>query len=206
MKKKYEDMTRKELIEIAKTQGVKNVGKLKKDSIILAIKSNKKPLKKIKEVEEALKKDVPPGYSETHLEFLPKEPGTVFVSWEVSGSDSKNKEGILKVFEGKNEFISLPVKFPSGKGYLKVDEGKEFVAVVGVNEKGKFKEIISSKSVTVPNSKPFQGGKVEFGRVGVREKTSKKTPSVSNKMEKEKAKIAEEAKKIKYMRYPKEGK
>lgn len=206
MKKKYEDMTRKELVEIAKTQGIRNVGKLKKDAIILAIKSRKKPLKKIREIEEATKKDVPSGYGKTHLEFLPKEPGTVFVGWEVSGSDSKNKEGILKVFEGKKEFISLPVKFPSGKGYLKVDEGEKFVAVVGVNEKGKFKEIISSKPVTVPTSKLAQDGKVEFGRVGAPSKTLKKTPSVSNRIEKEKIKISEEVKRINYIRYPKEGK
>ncbi|MGB9695167.1 MAG: Rho termination factor N-terminal domain-containing protein [Caldisericaceae bacterium] len=206
MKKKYEEMTRKELMEIARTKGIKNPGKLKKSDLILAIKSSKKPLKKIKETEEALKGEVPARYEETHLEFLPKEPGTVFVSWEISQKDSKSKEGVLKILEGEKEFVSLPVKFPSGKGYVRVDEGKNFIAVVGTAYRGKFREIVSSQPVSVPRSKPIKDGKIEFGRVGVPEKKSVKVASVSKKMEEEKEKINEEAKKIKYIRYPKEGK
>jgi hypothetical protein len=206
VKKEYEEMTRKELIEIARIRGIKNISKMNKEKIINSIKSSKKPLKKIKEIEEMLKVEVPKNYNETHIEFIPKEPGNVFVSWEVSESDTKRVEGILEIIEDKKEFLSIPVKLPSGKGYIKVEEGKEFRALIGVNEKGKFKEIISSKQILVPASKPSKDKNIEFGVIGATKKRVKKNFSVDKEMERSKNKIAAEAKKIKYLKYPKEGK
>ncbi len=202
MKNKYEEMKRKELIKVAKTFGVKNRNKMTKEMLLQALATNRKPLEKIKEIENTLKKQPILLQDEPHIEFLPQEPGNVFVSWGVDKNHAKNKQGVLKIFKEGKEYLSLDVNIFNGSGYIRVDEGKELKAKIGYINRGKFREIISSPSISVPSSKPSESKKVEFGKVGIGRKTPEKFAKVDKKMEQEKRKLAKEGKEIKYLKYP----
>jgi len=207
MRKKYEDMNKKELLQIAKVYGIKGRHKMKKEELIKALKTSKKPLKEVKKVEEELKGEITQKKLENHLELLPKEPGVVFVNWQVETEKLGTDEGELKLIGGKKEILDLPVKISQGKGYMRVEEGITLKAVIGFKEKNRFRALISSEPIVVPRGSATGKNEVKWGKMSLREKkVEKKSTAIkpSKKMEKEKEKLEKEAKSIKYIRYPRE--
>ncbi len=199
MKRDYEGMSRAELLKIATIHGIKNRHKMKKEELIEALKSKKKPLKEIKEVEKSLKKKPQEKYGIPHLELLPKEPGYVFVNWEVP----ENKELQLRIKEGTKPLIELPVE-SHGKGYFRVPEGSRITASVGSIRKDRFREIVKSSEFVVPVSKMQDSDNVKW--VDVKDlKEAKKRVKETEEMRKEKRKAQKLAKKIKYMRLYREN-
>jgi hypothetical protein len=207
MRKKYEDMSKNELIEIAKRLSIKGRHKMKKEDLIKVLKKGKKPLKEIRAVEEGLKVEIKKRKLEDHIELLPKEPGMVYVDWQIDEKNLKAKEGELRLYGNKKEILSIPVNIATGKGYMRVEEGVSLVAVIGTVQKKIFKPIISSESIVVPRGSPSGKNLLKWGKTGSKKgKVIKKNIEVSpNKaMEKEKKKLEEEARNIKYLRYPKD--
>jgi hypothetical protein len=207
MREKYEDMNKKELLQIAKVYGIKDRHKMKKEDLIKAIKKGKKPLKEIKKIEENLKGEIKKKTLQDHLELLPKEPGVVFVNWQVDTAGLETNEGELKLVGGKKEILDLPVKISEGKGYIKVEEGITVKAAIGFKKRGYFKTVISSESIVVPRGSVLKKTELKWGKIDFKKrKVEKKTVTTkpTKEMEKEKKKLEKEAKKIKYIRYPKE--
>ncbi|NCO28203.1 MAG: hypothetical protein COS15_03360 [Caldiserica bacterium CG02_land_8_20_14_3_00_36_38] len=207
MREKYEDMNKKELLQIAKVYGIKDRHKMKKEDLIKAIKKGKKPLKEIKKIEENLKGEIKKKTLQDHLELLPKEPGVVFVNWQVDTAGLETNEGELKLVGGKKEILDLPVKISEGKGYIKVEEGITVKAAIGFKKRGHFKTVISSESIVVPRGSALKKTELKWGKIDFKKrKVEKKTVTTkpTKEMEKEKKKLEKEAKKIKYIRYPKE--
>lgn len=200
MRKEFESMLRKELVQLASIYHIKNRHKLSKSELISAIKKAKKPLKDIKSIEEKVLKELPKKYNINHLEFAPKEPGYAFVNWETNEAQNPT----LKIHDGRKELLSLPVR-SSGKGYFKVTEGSKLKATLGVYKGNRFKGIVSSSEIYFPLSSPLTHGEVEW--VNSKEKSKKhKKVKETKEMLKEKEKIEKAAKKIKYLRFPKEDK
>lgn len=195
----YEKLEKKELIRIAKIYCIKNRYRMKKDDLINAIKKAKRPLKNVKELENLIRNKKAISYQIPHVELLPKEPGFVFVSWEIP----KERNLILRIIEEGKDFISLPVE-KSGKGYFRVPEGSNISASVGKFVGGKFIELTSSSSIFVPSSTSRIGDEVRW--INVKEKAAKKKKvSENNKMKEEREKLEKLAKKIRYLRYPREN-
>jgi len=192
-------LKRKELLRIAKLHGIKNRNKMKKEDLIKAIKKARKSLEEIKTIEEKLRKELSEKTGEPHLIAIPKEPGYAFVNWE----SEKSGAGILKVYEDKHEKFAIPVNLEQGKSYVKVEEDRVVKAVLGVDEKGKFKKIMESNEIIIPTTKRTEG-KVEFRDLRT---LKKEMPGKTKKKEMEKV-VEEEmktAKELKYLRYKKEG-
>ncbi len=207
MSKKYGDMSQKELLQIAKIYGIKNRHKMKKEDLIKALSKSKKSLKEIKKIEEDLKREIRKKKLENHLELLPKEPGIVFVDWQVDLKDLKTDEGELKLIGNKKEILNLSVKISEGKGYIKVEEGINLKAILGFRKKNRFSPIISSEPINVPRKSALKKGTLKWGKINtIKGKVVKKKVTIkpSKELEKEKEKLKKEAKHIKYLRYPKE--
>ena len=205
MKKTYKEMTKKELLKIAKVHGIKGRHKMNKTTLIEKIEEKKEPLKQIKKKEEELKKNNPPDrYEENHIELLPKDPSTVYVHWEVA----KEKNPILRLMSKRKIEMELPLMSNQGEGYLKVQEGKPLRAEVGIKKGNKFKKIVASPEILVPRSKPTKSKSTKWGYVNPetgKAQKKKKTEKVSNKtqLEEKKQKTEKTAKTVKYIRIPK---
>ncbi len=205
MKKLYEEMTKKELLKIAKLHGIKGRHKMNKTTLIEKIKEKKEPLKQIKKKEEELKKKtLPEKYGENHIELLPKDPSTVYVHWEIT----EKKSPLLRLMSKRKVEMELPLMSKQGEGYLKVQEGKPLRAVVGIKQGNKFKKIAVSSEILVPRSKPTRSKSIKWeyvnpntGKVRKKKKTEK-IPN-KNKLEDKKKKTEKTAKTIKYIRIPK---
>jgi len=205
MKKTYKEMTKKELLKIAKLHGIKGRHKMNKTTLIEKIEEKREPLKQIKKKEEELKKSNPPDkYGENHIELLPKDPSTVYVHWEVV----EEKNSILRLMSKRKVEMELPLMSKEGEGYLKVQEGKPLRAEIGTKKGNKFKKIAVSPEILVPRSKPSKSKNTKWEYVNpetgkVRKK--KKTEKVSNKvqLEEKKKKTEKTAKTVKYIRIPK---
>ncbi len=195
MKKSYETMSRAELLKIALIYDIKNRHKMKKDELIDSIEKAKKPLKNIKEAEKSLKRSLGDKYNIVHLEFMPKEPGYAFLSWEIPGHDNLK----LKISSQKEDFISLPVG-GYGKGYFRVPEGSNLKAVIGKEAKSKFMVVASSPEISIPVSKPHSGMSNVW--IDVRKlKANKKRISETEEMRECRKETEKLAKKIKYLRF-----
>lgn len=194
MKKSYEAMSKAELLKIALIYGIKNRHKMKKDELINSIEKAKKPLKAIREVETSLNKSLKDKYNIIHLEFMPKDPGYAFLSWEVPGYENLK----LKISSQKEDFISLPIS-GYGKGYFKVPEGSNLKAVIGKEIKDKFRVVASSPEISIPVSKPHSSMNSVW--IDVRKlKANKKKISETEEMRKQRKETEKLAKKIKYLR------
>ncbi|GEM_PF-969443 len=200
--KKYEEMTKKELLKIAKLHGIKGRHRMSKEKLIDAILKKKKPIKEMKKFEELLKKEnLPKRYGENHLELLPKEPGTVYVHWEI---EKKDKNPILKLLNGRKPVVTIPVMSDSGSGYMHVEEGKKLKAVIGIESGKGFKKIVQSEEITVPVSKPSSDKTVKWVKIDVEKgkvKRYKAKSETNKKLEEKKKKTEKTAKTVKYLRF-----
>lgn len=201
--KKYEKMTKKELLRIARIYGIKGRSKMDIKTLIKEIEKKKIPIEKMKKFEEELKsKKLPKEHNEDFVQLLPKEPGTVFVHWETKKS---GKEVVLRINEDKKNVIEIPVMSNKGNGYMKVGEGKKVNAVVGVMKNGEFKKIAESPEVLVPVSKASDNKTVKWVSVRKKRRVSKKTvPKNMEKLEEKKKNTEKAAKSVKYIKIPKE--
>jgi hypothetical protein len=150
-------LKRKELIRIAKIYGIKNRNKMKKNELIRAIKKARKPIEELRKTEEKLKRELSKKTEETHLIVLPKEPGYVYVNWEVKGKEEK--VGTLIVFEDDKEKFSIPVNLDYGRSYIHIEEDKKVKVELGVEKNGKFETLLESNEVIVPTTKKTEGRK-----------------------------------------------
>ncbi len=208
-KKSYKQMTKKELLKIAKLHGIKRRHRMKKADLIGAITAKNKPMKKLVEIEKNIKsKKLKEHYNGDHIELLPQEPGSVYVHWDLS-EKKKKQSMILRLKSKKKTVLEIPVASSKGKGYLRVEEGKPLKASVGVRKGEKFVSIISSEEILVPYSTPASNKKVVWAHVNpetgkVTKKKEKVHKEKVHKLEKKRKKTEKEAKTIKYIRIHKE--
>ncbi|MCD6107811.1 MAG: DUF4912 domain-containing protein [Caldisericaceae bacterium] len=161
-RKSYDEMTKKELLDVAKRRGIKGRNKMNKIALIKAIKLKDKPMQKITKSEEKIKKrklDV--DYEVNHLELLPKEPGNVYVHWEIADKEKKTDIFLRLINKGKM-VLEIPVASDKGKGYLRVEEGKPLIASIGFKKRKRFVSIVSSEEILVPHSKPSAKKTIEW--------------------------------------------
>jgi hypothetical protein len=206
-KKTYEEMTKKELLKIAKLHGIKGRHKMNKETLIQKILEKKAPLKSIKKIEEELKnKKLREKYNENHVELLPKDPSTVYVHWEVK---EQKANPTLRLMSKRKTELELPLMSNEGEGYLKVNEGKPLRAVIGIKKGKRFQKIIESPEIFVPKNTPSENKNVKWAYVNPETgKTRKKgkNPQIANKnkLEEKKKKTEKTAKTVKYIRVPKQ--
>ena len=205
-KKSYKEMVRKELLQIAKLYGVKGRHKMTKEKLIMAISKKKEPIEKLRKFEENLKqKKLPHKYDKNHIELLPKEPGIVYVHWEIQ---NQKKQPVLKLMEKKKSVLSIPVMSKIGDGYMHVDGGKNLRAIIGIKSGKQFKKIVESEEITVPVSTPSNNKTVRWVKIDLKRgkvmKTHKNT-KVTKELKEKKKKTEKIAKTVKYIHIPKEG-
>ncbi len=203
--KKYEDMTRKELLRIAKIYGIKGRSRMNKNVLIREIEKKKIPVEEMRKFEKELKKKKSfENKTGDFVQVLPKEPGTVFVYWEVKNPG--NKEIFLEIKEDKREIIKIPIMSDKGSGYMKVEEGKKVKAVIGFEENGRFIGIAESVEVLVPVSKASNDKTVRW--IDTRNKANTRVKKAETKekaaLEEKRIKTEKEAKSVKYIRVRKE--
>ncbi len=203
--KKYEQMTKKELMGIAKVYGIKGRSKMNKRALIEAIMKKKDPLEKMKKFEENLKNEkLPQALGKNFVQILPKEPGTVFVHWEVK--KAKSKELTLRIKEGRKSIIEIPLMSETGNGYMSLEEGKRVHAEIGAVKNGRFGKIAESPEIVIPVSKPSRNKTVIW--TDIRKKSGNelknKVPENVNELKEKSKKTEKTAKTVKYIRVPKE--
>ncbi len=203
--KKYEEMTRKELLRLAKLHGVKGRSRMNKERLIKEIKNKKRSIEKMKEYEERLKnKKISKYHNKDFVQALPKEPGILFVHWEIKKKDNL----VLRIVQGKKKILDLPVMSNKGDGYLKVEEGKKLNAIIGEVRNGRFRKVVESPPVLVPVSKPSEDKTVKWVKVGKPGKVSVRQKKIAkedaNLLEKKKKATERAAKSIKYINVTKE--
>ncbi len=203
-KKSYEEMNRKELLRIAKLYGVKGRHRMTKEKLIKAISEKKEPIEKLRNFEEKLKqKNLPHKYDKNHIELLPKEPGVVYVHWEIR---NQKKQPILKLMEKKKSVLAIPVMSKIGDGYMHVDEGKNLRAVIGIESGKQFKKIVESEEIAVPVSFPSNDRTVKWAKVDLKKgkvRKTRKNTKATKKLEEKKEKTEKIAKTVKYIHIPK---
>jgi hypothetical protein len=198
-------MNKKELLQIAKLYGIKGRHRMSKDKLINAILKKREPIDRMKNFEERLKqKKLPQNYNENHIELLPKEPGTVYVHWEVKYTKNSS---VLKLLERKKAVLAVPVMSKTGDGYMHVEEGKSLKAVIGIEGKDGFSKIVESEEIFVPVSKPSNNKTVRMAKVNLKDKKTKKVArkvKVTEELEEKKKNTEKVAKTVKYIHIPKE--
>jgi len=208
-KKSYEQMTRKELLRIAKLHGIKGRHRMKKADLIKAIKAKNKPIKELSEIEKEIKsKKLEENYNKNHIELLPQEPGIIYVHWDLS-KRGKKENVTLRLKSKRKTILEIPVPSSKGKGYLRVEEGEPLKASVGIKKGRKFVPIVSSEEILVPYSKPVSNKKVIWAKVNpetgkVTKEKEKLLEEKVDKLDKKREKTEKEAKTVKYIRIPKE--
>jgi len=206
-KKSYDEMTKKELLDVAKRHGIKGRHKMNKTKLINAIKLKDETKEKITKSEEKIKRrklDV--HYEVNHLELLPKEPGNVYVHWEIVGKEKKSGIFLRLRSRGKT-LLEIPVVSYKGKGYLRVEEGKSLTASIGFKKGKKFVSVVSSEEILVPRSKPSAKKMIKWAYVNPNTgKIVKRQKKVQDKdtLEKKREKTEKTAKTVKYIKIPKE--
>ena len=206
-KKNYDEMTKKELLDVAKRHGIKGRHKMNKTALIKAIKLKDKSAEKTIKNEEKLKKrklDV--HYGVNHLELLPKEPGNVYVHWEIADKEKKSDIFLRLRNKGKT-VLEIPVASYKGEGYLRVEEGKPLTASIGFKKGKRFVSVVSSEEILVPRSKPSVKKTIEWAYVNPDTgRIAKRQRKVQDKetLEKKRERTEKTAKKVKYIRVPKE--
>jgi len=206
-KKNYDEMTKKELLDVAKRHGIKGRHKMNKTALIKAIKLKDKSAEKTIKNEEKLKKrklDV--HYGVNHLELLPKEPGNVYVHWEIADKEKKSDIFLRLRNKGKT-VLEIPVASYKGEGYLRVEEGKPLTASIGFKKGKRFVSVVSSEEILVPRSKPSAKKTIEWAYVNPDTgRIAKRQRKVQDKetLEKKRERTEKTAKKVKYIRVPKE--
>ncbi len=205
MKKDYGKMTRKEILKIAKVYVIKGRHKMSKDKLIKAISKKKEPIKKMREFEASLKNEkLLKKYKENHIELLPKEPGTVYVHWEI---EKQRKQPVLKLVNKKRSVLAIPVMSETGDGYMHTEEGESLKAVIGVQNGRSFKKIIESEEIIVPVSKPSRNKILKWVKIDLEKSKIKKVKRIvkeTKALKEKKNKTENTAKTIKYIHIPKE--
>ncbi len=201
---KYERMTKKELMRIAKACGVKGRTKMNKEKLIKKIVEKRVTPEDVKKFEKELKNKTRSRVSDYEfVQLLPKEPGMVFVHWEIK--EVKSEGVFLRLTEGKKNLIEIPVMSKSGSGYMRIEEGKKIRAVIGILKGGKFKKIIQSPDILVPVSKPSSDKTVIWTDMKKSRKNSEELISEKRELlEKKNKKTDETAKTVRYINVPKE--
>ncbi|MEA3313133.1 MAG: DUF4912 domain-containing protein [Caldisericota bacterium] len=206
-KKSYDEMNKKELLDVAKRYGIKGRHKMNKTKLVSAIKLRDKMKEKIAKSEGKIKRrklDV--SYGVNHLELLPKEPGNVYVHWKIVGKEKKSDIFLRLRNKGKT-VLEIPVASYKGKGYLRVEEGKSLAASIGFKKGKRFVSVISSEEIVVPRSKPSAKKTTKWAYVnpntGRIVKRQKKVQD-KNTLEEKKKKTEKTAKTVKYIKIPKE--
>lgn len=208
-KKSYEQMTRKELLKIAKLHGIKRRHRMKKADLIKAIKTKNKPIKKLSDIEKDIKsRSLKENYNKDYVELLPQEPGSVYVYWELNKRKEKGNM-TLRLKSKRKTVLEIPVPSSKGKGYLRVEEGEPLKASVGIKKGKKFVPIVSSEEILVPYSTPVSNKNVKWAKVNpetgeVIEEKKSVPEEKAGKLEKKRKKTEKEAKTVKYIRVPKE--
>ncbi len=206
-KKNYDEMTKKELLGLAKRSGIKGRHAMNKTELIKAIKLKGKQAEKTGKSEEKIKKrKFDMYYGVNHLELLPKEPGNVYVHWEIAGKGKK--EDIFLQLKNKDKTVlEIPVASYKGEGYLRVEEGKPLTASIGFKEGKRFVSVVSSEEILVPRSKPSAKKTIKWAYVNPDTgKIMKREMKVQGKdaLEKKREKTEKTAKTVKYIKVPKE--
>ncbi len=206
-KKSYGEMTKKELLDVAKRHEIKGRHKMNKTTLIDAIKLKGETKEKIAKSEEKIKRrklDV--HYGVNHLELLPKEPGNVYVHWKIVGKGKKSDIFLRLKNKGKT-VLEIPVASYKGKGYLRVEEGKPLTASIGFKKGKRFVSVVSSEEIVVPRSKPSAKKTIKWAYVDpdIR-RIVKRQRKVQDKdaLEKRNEKTEKTAKTVKYIKIPKE--
>lgn len=206
-KKSYDEMTKKELLDVAKRHEIKGRHKMNKTKLIDAIKLKGNPMEKTAKSEERIKRrklDV--HYGVNHLELLPKEPGNVYVHWKIVGKEKKSGIFLRLINKGKT-VLEIPVASYKGRGYLRVEEGKPLTASIGFKKGKKFVSVVSSEEILVPRSKPSVKKTIKWAYVNPNTgKVVKKQKKVKDKeaLEKKRERTEKTAKTVKYIKIPKE--
>ena len=125
---------------------------------------------------EKAAKDLPSAYGRTEAFLLPKDPGWLFLFWEITSSTYdyiKSQNGydifdrsktVIRLhdvtdinFDGTNSHsrVDVPVVFDAGSWYLSAPvPGRNYVADLGIiTPEGKFILIARSNSVTLPTGR-----------------------------------------------------
>ncbi len=206
-KKSYDEMNKKELLDVAKRHEIKGRHKMNKTKLIKAIKLKDRPTRKIVKSEEKIKeRKLDMHYGVNHLELLPKEPGNVYVHWEIT--DKEKKSGIFLRLRNKGKTVlEIPVVSYKGEGYLRVEEGKSLIAFIGFKKGKRFVSVVSSEEILVPRSKPSAKKTIEWayvnpdtGRIVKRQRKAQDKDTLKKKREK----TEKTAKTVKYIKIPKE--